>query len=206
MIEDATLTRFSVAPLSPERVLWAEDGEVAYQLDSHGEGICKNRQEEAAKLAEIQPTDRTLGFELDCEADFAPFELSTFLADKSINATYYYGDHQPGGEKYQETCRFKPGEKVLCIIHEGFDVVIPAIVVGPISEEYLRKMWDPEAEWSIGYDSVNDFIERWSDWNWDCVIVRPLVRITNKYFDDEPMGETFLAHRTYIFPYKKFEL
>ncbi len=204
MIEDTELTQFLVNPLDSARILWAEDGEAAYSLDSRGHGFCRDRAEEVSKLASIEPTANTLGFELDCEADFAPFELTTFLADKKENATYYYGDHRPSEGKYQEPCRFKPGEKVLCLIREGYDVVIPAVVVGPISEENLRQMWDPEADWSIGYDSVDDFIEKWLDWNWDSVIVRPLVRVSNIYFIEDKMGETILANRAYVFPYKRF--
>lgn len=203
MIEDTQLIQLDVAPLNTERVIWAEAGEVAYDLVYGNLYICEDVKAEEEKFAALKPAQNTLGFEKNCVVDDEPFALTTFLADKSKNAEYIDGDHRPGEVKFQELCRFKQGEKVLCVIYDGFYVVIPAIVVRPIDEEYLRQMWNPEEDWSNFYDSVDDFIEQWSDWEWDSVIVRPLVRVAHHSF--EPMGETYRVHRVYMFPYKKFE-
>ena len=53
MIEDTQLTQFLVKPLASERVIWATDGEKAYDLDDRGHGYCRNKEEEASKLVSI---------------------------------------------------------------------------------------------------------------------------------------------------------
>ncbi len=55
----------------------------------------------------------------------------------------------------------------------------------------------------IGYSSADEAVEKWHDWSWDSVIVRPLVRLKN---DWEEMGDTVMVNRVYVFPYKKFKL
>lgn len=92
---------------------------------------------------------------------------------------------------------------MLCLIHEGYDAVFPAIVVGPLTEAYLRTLYKTDIDLQIGYSSDDEVIEKWLDWNWDSVIVRPLVRLRN---DWEEIGETAIVNRVYLFPYKKIEV
>lgn len=56
----------------------------------------------------------------------------------------------------------------------------------------------------IKYNSVDEAVEDWNDWDWDSVIVRPLVRVKDTF--GEAMPETVLVQRVNIFPYKRFEL
>ena len=85
MIEDTKLTQFCIAPLEPDWIFSAEEGEVAYALKEIFHGICETKEEETLQsIVTVSP--ETLGFELDMEVDMLPFSLTTFLADKSVNA------------------------------------------------------------------------------------------------------------------------
>lgn len=202
MIEDTKLTQFCIAPLEPDWIFSAEEGEVAYALKEIFHGTCETKEEETLQsIVTVSP--ETLGFELDMEVDMLPFSLTTFLADKSVNVTYGYGDHAHGEKHYQEHCRFQRGDKVLCLIYEGFNAVFPAIVVESLSEEYLRRSYTEEG-WDLFNPSEDELIKNWWDWNWDSVVVRPLVRIIDCCMI--PMGETAIINRVYVFPYKKFDI
>lgn len=203
MLEDTNINEFRVKPISPEKVVSSVDGETAYSLETIPHGKCVMPTMEEEMISNIPVTDTTLGFESDTECDFLPYVLITYNADKSENARYDYGDHAPGEEKYQEKCRFKPGDKVLCLMYEGYNAVFPGIVVGPLSKEYLRKFYETDEEMQIGYSSADEAVEKWWDWNWDSVIVRPLVRLKNDWGE---MGDTVMVNRVYVFPYKKFKL
>lgn len=203
MIENATLTEYRVKHISQEAVVHIEEGERAYTLETVYHGSCADNAEEQAMLKALSASPGTLGFELDIECDFEPYLLKTFNADKTINAEYCYGEHHVGGSRHPESCKFRSGEKVLCVIHEGYDAVFPGIVVGPLTEEYLRRLYETDFDMQTGYTSADEAVESWLDWNWDSVIVRPLVRLRN---DWEEMGETVIVNRVYLFPYKKFEV
>ena len=90
---------------------------------------------------------------------------------------------------------------MLCVIHEGYDAVFPGIVVGPLTCEYLEELYRQRSAGSA--QSREEFIDSWLDWNWDSVIVRPLVHLRN---DWEEMGETVIINSVYLFPYKEFEI
>ena len=185
--------------------MWAEEGEIAFGLKCINHGEIRLPSEEKAKLEAIAPVSHnTLGFELDCECDLMPYVLETFTADKHMNAEYQCGHHAPRCERYQEPCRFKAGERVLCLMHEGFDAVFPGVVVGPLSEEYLRPQYEIDEVMQEGYDSVDNLVKGWLDWNWNTVIIKPLDRLKNTW--NEEMGDTVMVNRGYLFPYKKFEV
>lgn len=203
MIEDPVLIEYRVNPLSRDKIVHAEDSEDAYALETVSHGSFPTMKGGLAKLMNIVPMSNTLGFEMDLVCDLAPYELITYNAYKTVNAGYSYGEHQPGGKRYSEPCKFQSGDKVLCLIHEGYDAVFPAIVVGPLTEAYLRTLYKTDIDLQIGYSSDDEVIEKWSDWNWDSVIVRPLVRLRN---DWEEIGETAIVNRVYLFPYKKIEV
>lgn len=203
MLEVTVINEFRVKPISPEQVVSSVDGETAYSLESISQGKCDLLTKEEEIISHFLVTDTTLGFESVTECDSVPYDLITYNADKSKNARYQYGDHAPGEEKYQEACRFRPGDKVLCLMYEGYDAVFPGIVIGPLTEEYLRKLYETNEDMQIGYSSADEAVEQWLDWNWDSVVVRPLVRLRN---DWEEMSDTVMINRVYVFPYKKFEI
>lgn len=203
MLEDTALIEYRVKYLDPVSIVHAEAGETAYALESVNHGIYPNTAEEEEKLKGLTASRHTLGFEFDTERDFIPYVLKTYDADKALNAEYCYGEHQPSGKCYTEQCKFLAREKVLCLIHEGYDAVIPGIIVGPLTEEYLRRLFDTDPEMQVGYSSADEVVEKWADWNWDSVIVRPLVRLRNDWAE---MCETVIINRVYLFPYKIFDL
>lgn len=203
MIEDTILTEYKVGPLDPDRILSAENGEKAYELLSVNHGVCKNAEDEKTKLTSLKSSPDTLAFELDTEVDYSPFVLETYNADKALNVAFHYGEHEPGGDKYQEPSQFKSGDKVLCILHQGMNVVIPAIVVGPVSEEYMRQEYETDEDAQLHCDSVETYLSWFEDFDWDSLVVRPLVFIEN---DWNPMTETIFVPRAYVFPYKTFEV
>lgn len=204
MIEDATLTQLCVATIDPTKIVSSLCDETAYSLQEVHLGSYQTTIEEQEALKSAPVSELTLGFVLDTEVDFAPYVYTTYTADKKENAKYIWGEHAPGNDKYQEVCRFKPGEKVLCIEYSGLDVVFPAIIVGHLDEDYIRNLYERDKMFNIMYDSAEDAIADWPDWDWDSMIVRPLVRLRNPF--DEDMGETTIINRVNIFPYKKFEL
>ena len=200
MIEDTILNQFCVRAIDKSAILSSESGERAYELETIHHGICEDESEEAERLASISPVSQdTLGFELDFEVDMYPYDLTTFTSDKQVNAKFVWGGHAPGERKYMEKCRFNPGDKVLCVVHQGYDAVIPAIVVGPLSGKYIRGLYEIDSEMQLIYSSADEVIEDWLDWDWVSVIVRPLVRLKN---DWEEMGEVVMIPRVYLFPYK----
>ena len=94
---------------------------------------------------------------------------------------------------------FKPGDKVLCLKYQGFDAVFPAIIVGPLTKEYLRKEYENDEEVQDFHSSFEAYLEEWSSWDLDAIVVRPLVRLNYTW---EKMGETTIVNRVHIFPYE----
>lgn len=202
MIEATKLSEFRLKPIDSQRIVSVEHGETAYALESIPFEECQTQEQEDEILSSSPVLEATLGFESETECDFLPYDLPTFNADKTLNAQYHFGDHAPGEMDYQTECSFKSGEKVLCLMYEGYNAVFPGIVVGLLTEEYLRQLYETDDEMRIEYSSADEAVEKWLDWNWDSVIVRPLVRLKNEW--DEEMGETVIVNRVYVFPYKQF--
>lgn len=115
MIEDTVISEFRLGQINSEMVVSSEDGETAYSLHTINHGKAMTLKEEEEILSKISIAGNTLGFKSDMECDLSPYCLITYNADKSENAKYTYGDHAPGKVEYQSECRFKPGEKVLCL-------------------------------------------------------------------------------------------
>ena len=204
MIEDTTLVEYRVGPLSSKQIAGSDGNETAYDLITISHGAYATEGEEYIKLKSLKCFKNTLGFEIGTECDFAPFERITYNTDKTINAEYYRFDtNRPSQNNRDRAFKYPIGEKVLCLIHQGYDAVFPAVIVGPITEEYVRNLYKTDDDMQIGYSSADEAIENWSDWEWDSVIVRPLVRLQNEW---DEMGNEVLVNRVYIFPYKQFNL
>lgn len=203
MLDDYSLIEFRLKPIDPQIVISSEKGEVAYALDAIHHGIFITKKGAEEMLSEITTSAVTLGYEISDECDFEPNDLITFNDDKSVNSCYGYGGHTPGGKYYRTDSRFNVGAKVLCLMYQGYDVVFPAIVIVSLTEEYLRELYETDSELQFGYSSADEVVEKWFDWDWDSVVVHPLVRLRS---DWEEMGETVIVNRAYLFPYKKYEL
>lgn len=204
MIEDTKLKQYCLKPISDDKIVSSHAGERAFGIQEISHGTCLTREEEEKKFAAIRTVrPNTFCFELETTCDFVPFELATYTADKVDNAVYTFGEHAPGEKRYKEKCRFKPGDKVLALIFEGYNAVFPGIVVGPLTEEYLRQYYNSTSCEDVRCVSEDKFVEKWIDWNWDSILIRPLVRLKN---DWEEMGEIVIVNRVYVFPYKKLEI
>lgn len=199
MIEDTTLVEYRLGTLPPERIAESVGNETAYDLITVSHGAYATEGEEYAKLKSLKSGPNTLGFELDTECDFAPFELITYNADKTVNAEYRFGANRQSEGKSDRALKYAVGEKVLCLIHQGYDAVIPGVIIGPLTEDYIRNLYARDEGMQTAYSSADDAVENWSDWDRDSVVVKPLVRLKNEW---EEMGNEILVNRVYLFPYK----
>ena len=181
--------QYCLEPLDDNIIVSAQDGEIAYFLNT----ILSVNAEDDAEAQKIfntaQPTQNTLGYIILYGIDFEVLSVKTFDSDKNLIAAF--------GSSNTKTI-YKPGDKVLCIIPYR-DVAFPAIVEAPLTKEYMRAFYEAD-----GWTDVDEMIDGLSDYEWDAVIVRPLVRIKCDTFGE--MGETEIIQRTDIFPYKKYEL
>lgn len=138
MIENPVLTEYRVSPISQDKIVHTEDFEVAYALESVSHGTCATTKECKSKLKDIPAMPNTLGFEIDLECDFCPSALRTYNSDKTLNAEYGYGEHQPGGNRHPEPCKL---ESALCNsrrIRRRFSVHRSWSTNGGISSQTLR--------------------------------------------------------------------
>ena len=177
-----------------------KDGEHASGLDEKFVGAFKCM--DAAKFVmehTLFGQDKVVGYEIDDDEDLSASKRLTFDADKNLLATYTRGGHQPGGAKYQETCRYAPEEKALAVFQAPYFAIVPVKVVGPITPESERESWEMNDPKDY-YDSYEDYVNDWDDWHWDSVAVRPLVKLKSCF---EQMTDTEVVPRVYLFPYHK---
>lgn len=140
--------------------------------------------------------DRLLGYSVETEEDLEPFRFDVYDADFNHISHYEWGAHTPGECKFQEMEWPKPGDMVWAVIRE-FDAVVPCEVVGSITEDFLKTSIETDILCSTNHNAVK---EDMLDWDWDKVIVRPLVRLENEF---DEMLEKMLVPRIYCFPYRK---
>ena len=141
---------------------------------------------------------RLLGYAIESDEDMAPFLYVVYNPDFTEHSEYKEGGHNPEDEGYQNECGYAHGQRVLAVIDE---MLVPSEVVGPLTVDFLRKDFN-----KYGPRSEEDFQEYKSelwDWDWDKVVVRPLVKIKTEY--GEISSET-IAQRIYISPYKTLSI
>ena len=92
------------------------------------------------------------------------------------------------------------GKKVLALFEAGYNVVVPAIVLGPISNEFIRKSYEQDEEWQDLCPNLEESLKGWNDWDWDQVFVQPLV----KDYAFGKMKDIEFTSRIYLFPYREF--
>ncbi len=125
----------------------------------------------------------------------APFLYVVYNSDFTEHSEYSEGGHNPEEEGNHIDCGYTSGQRVLAVID---DVLVPCEVVGPLTADFLRKEYINEFGSLIEKDFQEYKSELW-DWDWDKVVVRPLVKIKTEY--GEIASET-AVQRIYIFPYK----
>ncbi len=176
------------------------DGLQWWKIDDReiGEFRCSEEAYDALRHIVFRP-EKVFAYQIETMGLSDPNKSIIYNKDFSVHSKYQKGGHHPDGRDFQENSGFKPGEKVLCLKFRGFDAVFPAIVVGPITKQYMRSVYKNDEFISDFYRSFNAFLDDWTDWDWDSLIVRPLVRLN---FGWEKMDDNFLVNRIHVFPYE----
>lgn len=171
-----------------------------YSLDRRmlGEFIRKKDAEFALRHVVYAP-ERILGYSLEVVEDMAPWDFTVYTQDLKILSRFSWGGHNPGGDRYQEPCAFNVGENVLAVMGPTADCVVPCEVVGPVTEEIMRRDYE-KMEYGE-YDTYEEYAEELWDWFWDGTIVRPLVKF--EYLGDTT-EDTELVQRVNLFPYREY--
>lgn len=142
---------------------------------------------------------RLLGYEIESEEDMEP-NLDDVYNSNYVLLSHFEGGHRPGEKKHGEMGWLKSGDKVLAIILDGYNVVVPCEIIGPITEDFMKEEIEADPIVPGDYDDVKDDL---SDWAWDCIIVRPLVRLKDNF---QEMPGTMTVQRIYCFPYREFDI
>lgn len=146
----------------------------------------------------VYAPNRLLGYSIESDDDMAPEICVVYNPDFTEHSVYTEGEHEPDGNNYQEKCAFSPGDKVLAIIEDA--VLMPCTFVGPASKEFFKEMYRKRGALE---EKIDELVSQLWDWNWDSVVVKPLVKI------DTGLGEMpseTTAQRIYIFPYRDLKL
>ncbi|MCH5234118.1 MAG: hypothetical protein J1E16_02400 [Muribaculaceae bacterium] len=202
--DNTTSSILAVKNLDEEiQIISVEDDEKCYSLDEKTIGEFRTKEDALYVLKAVQyAPDRLIGYSYEEVEDMEPWVTKTYTSNLSVNAEYKNGAHSPEGAEFQTPTRFQTGDKVLCILYQGLNIVFPAIYESPITIDYLQEMYENDELLQIHYDSFDDYIK---EGLWDCdrdsVIVCPLVKI-----DNEEWYERMLVRRPFVFPYKKFDI
>lgn len=181
------------------------DGDNTYwRLSERELGNFKTEEDAKYMLSHTEfGSDTLLGYKIDEEEDMQPNKTFIYDRNKELLASYNNGGHKPKGKKYQETCRFKVGEKVLAVFKAGYYAVAPSTVVGPVTPELWRKHLEADDLASAYYDSFEDFQKSLLDWHWDFVAVHPHVKLERSSMK---MSDTELVPRVFLFPYREVKI
>lgn len=158
-----------------------------------GEFQCWNDADYALRHVVYAP-QRLLAYSIEADEDMSPWLYVMFNPDFTELSEYNNGGHSPEGGNFQNITPYSPGDRVLAIID---DLLVPSIVVGPLTNDYLRKEYEKDD--SIPKDSFEDYLDQMWDWDWDKIIVRPLIKIKT------PLGEISSetpVQRLNVFPYR----
>ncbi|MBQ7852825.1 MAG: hypothetical protein IJ342_08155 [Muribaculaceae bacterium] len=187
-------------PDKSHKVIDNPEGLQYWSLDEKilGEFQCWNDAELALRHVVYAP-NRLLAYSIESEENMAPWLYVVYNPDLTEHSEYSEGGHEPGGFNYQEKCNYSQGDRIWAIIDN--DVLLPCTFISPITEQFLREMYRKDGE--IKEEKIDELISNLWDWDWDSVIVKPLVEVETEL--GEISSET-TAQRIYIFPYKKLKL
>ena len=138
---------------------------------------------------------RLIAYTIEDDDDMAPWLYVVYNPDFSEYSQYSEGEHEPGGNNYQEECHFKAGDKALAIVDSN--ILVPSEVVGPITLEYARKRIEEDGPCTD--EAFRELISDLWDWDWDKIIVRPLVKIRTEI---EDIPSEIDVPRIHLFPYR----
>lgn len=171
-----------------------------WSLDEKHLGDFKSKEEALHVLkTAVFDEKRLLGYSVEPEEDSGAWDTDVYDSDFNLLANYSYGGHEPGGSNFQEPCRFKSGEVVWAVIGSYYNLVLPSVVVGPITVEKAKKELEDDP---LVFEEFEDIRESRWDWDWDAVEVRPLVRLED---GGSELPETILVRRIFLFPMKELD-
>lgn len=170
-----------------------------WSLDEHviGEFQCEEDALRALKHTVYAP-GRLLAYSIEECEDMSPWSVKVYNPDFILSSEYSYGGHQPGGDRFHQPDVYKTGDRVLAFYYYGFDVVVPCEIVGPVTEDFLKKEFDAEEIKIV--DDFDEYKKTLTDWEWDSMIVRPLVRLENEH---EKLPEEIAVERVMLFPLRE---
>ena len=89
------------------------------------------------------------------------------------------------------------------VIFASFYLVFKIVrtIIGSASEEFFKGCHRKDGV--VDEKKIDEFVSDLWDWDWDSVIVRPLVKVETEFRN---IYSDTTAQRIYIFPYKELEL
>lgn len=167
-----------------------------WSLDSHfldDSNRMKNWSEIISRVR--YASSRLLGCEIKAKENLEPNHDDVYNSNYAL-LSHFGGEYKPSGKNHEEMSRLKPGDKMLAVILDDYNVVVPCEIIGPITEDFMKEKIESNPAAPGDYEEIKDNL---SDWTWDCIIVRPLVRLKNTF---QEMPETITVQRIYCFSYK----
>lgn len=186
------------SPESPDRFHCTELASLRVKddmtLESLAIGYFRNREDAENTFSHTvyNPSD-LFGFLITVGMDGFPSQLISYFADHSVNAEYQCGDHEPGGKQYLSSHCFAPGDQALALIFGGEDRLLQCRVEEPVTLETEREAYQTDAECAALYDSFEDMVDLYEDWDWDSTYVTSL---------DDP-SDRRLVNNVYLFPFRE---
>lgn len=145
----------------------------------------------------VYAPNRLLAYAIEDVEDMSPWCIQIYNIDFTLHSKYSWGGHKPREENYHEKTPFAPGDIVYAIIDNDF--LIPCAVIAPTTRNYFKKKYKEDG-WPDKV--INDFIKDIWDWDWDTVVVRPLVKIKSGSVE---ISSDIAVPRIYLFQYRELE-
>lgn len=195
--ENLTAQVFAYKPLTDDiEIVENSDSLEAWSLDDRCIGEFLRKEDAIWALHHcVYAPERLLGYGVEDNEDFAPWYYMIYDKELNLLSTYTFGGHNPNGENWQEKSLYSSGDIVSAIYYGGFNVIIPCEVIGPITEEFARKQYEED---DLAPDTFSEYLEGFWDWDWDTIIVKPLVRVKN---GSEELPEFLEVNRIYLFQF-----
>lgn len=183
-------------------IISKKSGEECYRLKEVNVGYFRTMAEcEYVLDRTTYCPDKVLGYMITDEEDFAPMTTRILDTEKKPMSIYTDGEHKPNETRYHEPVNFQQNEKLLAVFEGPYNAIVPCILKGPITPESGREDFEMNDTREY-YDTYEDYVKDWGDWQWDSVEVHPLVKIRTEH---SQMVDTMMVPRVYLFPYRIFK-